>query len=177
MFRRDKGRGMVIIDRKKYTEKCMDMLITRQFRKLDNDLTKTIETKVQRAARKVKGHLSTSDIEHSILEDQGKCYGTAKKHKIPVNETVDDPPLRPSISNNGPTSYHVAKYSAKMQSRLSKSKYTVNNKLEFINYMKTISIPSGHKLISFDVKLLFTNVPLDFTIDLILKCIYEGIEI
>lgn len=73
MFRQDKGRGMVIIDRKKYTEKCMDMLITRQFRKLDDDLTKTIETKVQRAARKVKGHLSTSDIEHSILEDQHKA--------------------------------------------------------------------------------------------------------
>ena len=61
MLRRDKGRGMVIIDRKKYNEKCMDMLITRQFRKLDNDSTKTIETKVQRAARKIKGHLSTSD--------------------------------------------------------------------------------------------------------------------
>ena len=43
--------------------------------------------------------------------------------------------------------------------------------------MKTISIPSDHKLISFDVKSLFTNVPLDFTIDLILKRIYEDNEI
>ena len=170
---------MVIIDRKKYTEKCMDMLITRQFRKLDNDSTKTIETKVQRAARKVKGHLSISDYWtlYPRGSAQGKCYGTAKKHKIPVNETVDDPPLRPSISNNGSASYHVAKYSAKMQSRLRESKYTVNNNLEFINYMKIISILSDHKLISSVVKLLFTNVLLDFTIDLILKCIYEGIEI
>ena len=43
--------------------------------------------------------------------------------------------------------------------------------------MKTISIPLDHKLILFDVKALFTNVPLDFTIDLILKCIYEDNEI
>ena len=43
--------------------------------------------------------------------------------------------------------------------------------------MKTISIPSDHKLISFDVKSLFTNVPLDFTIDVILKRIYEDNEI
>ena len=39
--------------------------------------------------------------------------------------------------------------------------------------MKTISIPSDHKLISFDVKLLFTYVALDFIIDLILKRIHE----
>ena len=43
--------------------------------------------------------------------------------------------------------------------------------------MKTISIPSDHKLVSFDVKSLFTNVPLDFAIELILKRIYEENEI
>ena len=43
--------------------------------------------------------------------------------------------------------------------------------------MKTISIPSDHKLISFDVKSLFTNVTSDFTIYLILKRIYEDNEI
>ena len=40
--------------------------------------------------------------------------------------------------------------------------------------MKTISIQTDHKLISFDVKSLFTNVPLHFTTDLILKGIFEG---
>ena len=60
---------------------------------------------------------------------------------------------------------------------MSKLEYTVNNKLELINYMKTISRLSDHKLISFDVKLLFTNVPLDFTFDLILQYIYEDNEI
>ena len=43
--------------------------------------------------------------------------------------------------------------------------------------MKTIYIPSDHKLISFDVKLLIMNVPLNFTIDLILKGLYEDSEI
>ena len=42
--------------------------------------------------------------------------------------------------------------------------------------MKTISIPSDQKLISFDVKSLFTNAQLDFTTDLILKHIYEDNE-
>ena len=43
--------------------------------------------------------------------------------------------------------------------------------------MKTISKPSDHNVISFDVKSLFTNVTIDFTIDLILKRIYEDNEI
>ena len=61
LLRQDKGRGIVVIDRKKYTETCMDMLNTKQFHKLDKDPTKTIETKVQRAVRKIKDHLSTSE--------------------------------------------------------------------------------------------------------------------
>ena len=39
----------------------MDMLNTKQFRKLDKDPTKTIEKKVQRAVRKKKDHLLMSE--------------------------------------------------------------------------------------------------------------------
>ena len=171
MLRQDKGRGIVVIDRKKCTDKCIDMLNTKLFRKLDKDRTKTIETEVQRAARKIKDHLSTSKYRtlYPSRSPPGKFYGTAKKHKIPVNGTVDDLPLRPIISNIGTASYHLAKCLAKTLSTMSKSEYTVNNNLEFISHMKVISTPTDHKLISFDVKSLFANVPLDFLIELILK--------
>ena len=56
-----RGRGIVVVDRKKYTEKCMDMLNTKQFCKLDKDQTKTIETKVQRAVIKIKDYLSAAE--------------------------------------------------------------------------------------------------------------------
>ena len=38
-------------------------------------------------------------------------------------------------------------------------------------------IPSSYKLVSFDVKSLFTNVPLYRTIDIILKRIYDKHQI
>ena len=38
-------------------------------------------------------------------------------------------------------------------------------------------MPNNFKLISFDVNSLFTNVPLDFTIDAILKGIYDKTEV
>ena len=49
----------------------------------------------------IKYHLSTSEYETLYLSGSAPAtfYGTAKKHKIPVNGTVDDIPLRPIISN------------------------------------------------------------------------------
>ena len=98
----------------------------------------------------------------------GKFYGTTKKHKIPVNGTINDLPLRPITSNIGTASYQLANYLAKLLSPLSTSEYTVANNTEFINHVKRMNIPKDHSFISFDVKSLFTYVPLDFTINVIL---------
>ena len=55
------------------------------------------------------------------------------------------------------------------------SEYTV--KSDFNTHIKGQNIPNNFKLISFDVTSLFTNVPLDFTIDVILKRIYDENEV
>ena len=107
----------------------------------------------------------------------GKFYGTTKKHKVPVNGTINDLPLRPIISNIGTASYQLANYLAKLLSPLSTSEYTVANNTEFINHVKRMNIPKDHSFISFDVKSLFTYVPLDFTINVILRRIYNENEI
>ena len=46
------------MDKGKYTEKCMKILNTKQFCKLQKDPTKTIEMKIDRAVRKMKNKLS-----------------------------------------------------------------------------------------------------------------------
>ena len=48
---------------------------------------------------------------------------------------------------------------------------------EFMEHIKAKSVPRGYHLISFDVIALFTNVPLDATIDIVLKCINDNREI
>ena len=37
-------------------------------------------------------------------------------------------------------------------------------------------MPKGYQMVSFDVKALFTNIPLKYAIDLVLKWIYENHE-
>ena len=92
-------------------------------------------------------------------------------------DTVDELLLIPIISNLNTATYQLARYLAKISSPLSRSQYTVEGSNKLVNVMKQQVIPSGYKVVSFDVKSLFTNVPLDRTIDIILKRIYDKYEI
>ena len=49
-----KSRGVVIMNRDKYKKKCLEMLNTNQFVKLNSDPTKTTERKVQNVLWKNK---------------------------------------------------------------------------------------------------------------------------
>ena len=46
-----------------------------------------------------------------------------------------------------------------------------------MEHIKTKTVPRGYHLVSFDVISLLTNVPLDATIDIVLKRIYDNKEI
>ena len=43
--------------------------------------------------------------------------------------------------------------------------------------IKTEKVPDGYQMVLFDVKSLFTNVPLERTIQVVLKRIYEKHEV
>ena len=85
-----KGRGTVIMNRNKYTNKCLNIRNTEKIRKLDRDPTKPIEAKIQRAVRKIKSHLSNQEYMriYPTGSSPGKFYGTAKKLKILLMELL-----------------------------------------------------------------------------------------
>ena len=89
--KRDKGRGVVIMDIHKYTKKCLVMLNTKQFSKISVDATKKTQAKIQRVLRKFKSKLTIQ--EYHRLYPNGSClgqfYGTAKIHKLKLNDKVD----------------------------------------------------------------------------------------
>ena len=178
VLKQDKSRGVVVIDRKKYTEKCINLLHTDSFIRLDHNPSKTIEGKIQRSMRKIKSNLTKQEYSrlYPTGSSPGKFYGTAKQHKLKNGSSVDDLALRPIISNVGIASYQLAEYLAKFLSPLSRSQYTVNSTKEF-NNIKNETVPSAYKIISFDVSYLFTMVPLDYTTDLTLKQIFGDKEI
>ena len=167
------------MDRGKYFDKCLAILNTEHFVQLQKDPTSSVEIKVQYTLRKIKQKLPT-DV-YATLYPTGssprKFYGTAKVHKLAINNIVEELPLRPIILNLNTATYQLARYLVKILSPLSLSQYTVESSNKFLNVIKQQVIPSSYKLVFFDVKSLFTNVPLDRTIDRTLKRIYDKHEI
>ena len=85
--------------------------------------------------------------------------------------------IPPTISNIGTAAYHLAKYLSKLLSSLSISEYIVSSTKHFVQNIQTIKVTTGYDMVSFDVKSLFTNVPWEYTVDLILKRIYDNGEL
>ena len=92
------------------------------------------QEKIQRILRKMKNRLSPQ--EYLRLYPSGSCpgkiYGTAKVRKISENDTVDELPIRPIVSNIGTATCDLSKYLAKLLSPLSQSEYTITNTKQFI---------------------------------------------
>ena len=84
VLKADKGRGIVIMNRDKYHEKCLEKLDTGQFQKLNYDPTKITQRKVQDALRKMNLKLSINDYKRKYPtgSSAGKFYGTANIHKL-----------------------------------------------------------------------------------------------
>ena len=99
-----------------------------------------------------------------------KIYSTPKIHnKIPVKGKIDDLPIRSLVSNTNTVTYNLAKYLSKLLAPLRELPYTIKGTKDFIEKVKAKAVPNDDQIVSFDVKSLFTKVPLDLTIYLVLR--------
>ena len=178
ILRQDKGRGVTILDRKDYIQKCVSILNTSQFRKLGTDPNMSLERKVERTLRKIKHKFEENEYKKLYPTDSipRLFYGTPKVYKLQEQQQqkrLEELTMRPMISNIGTATYDTAKYLNKLLTPLSKSDYNILNKEDLIRRLRQETIPAGYKMNSFDVQNLSTNVPLDKIIDFILRKAYD----
>ena len=150
----------------------MSILKTSQFRKLDTDLTKSLERKVQQTLRKIKHKFEENEYKkfYPTGSSSGLFYGTPKVHKLQQQQQqqrLEELTMKPIISNIGTATYEIAKYLNKLLTPLSKSDYNILHTEDLIRRLREETISARYKMISFDVKSLFTNVTLDKTINFI----------
>ena len=101
----------------------------------------------------------------------GVLYGLSKVHKPLVDGT---PKMRPIISAIGTAAYNRAKFLVELSSELTQNDYTLKDSFEFASIIDQ----QNHNLFmgSLDVDSLFTNVPLDESIDIILNQLYNSVS-
>jgi hypothetical protein len=170
--RPDKGRGVVIMNRSDYLQKMNVILNDRSsFAMLDKDPTLENETKLINMLLLFKKEGFISEEEFKMARPTGsrpaRLYGLPKIHK----SDKPDYPLRPVMSATKTVAYGLGKMLRNRLHHLRNSPYIVKNTSDFVAKIKQ-SKHADKKMVSFDVKSLFTNVPLAFTINLILDKIY-----
>ena len=176
ILKQDKGRGVVIMNRSDYIKKCDDFLATDNFQKLNSNPTKSFQSKVQRTLNSMKNKFDKNVYKklYPSSSQPGLFFGLAKIHKMQLNDkNVDNLPIRPVISNIGTATYQTSKYLAELLKPLAKSKYTMDSTDNFLERIKSVRVDNRYDMVSFDVVSLFTNVPIEYTIDVILDKVFN----
>jgi hypothetical protein len=85
-----------------------------------------------------------------------------KLHKIDI-------PFRPIINNRTAPSYKLAKHPTKIINQYTtlKNNYNVTNSASLAHELIKLKLHENHRMITFDIKDLYVNIPIDKTINLL----------
>ena len=168
--RPDKGRGVVILNKSDYSNKMYDILNDKtKFQEIQNTdpllYTLRAEDKINNKIRIFKKLKIIDDDLSSTLTVSGTSpgilYGLPKIHKTGV-------PMRPILAAYNTPSYNLSKFIVSKLNHLTTNEFTIKNSYEFAELLTNTS-NKDYIMCSFDIKSLFTNIPLDETINIILN--------
>ena len=178
----DKGNSVVILDKKVYLEKMKEMLNKNdQFLKLSIQEEKHYNflINLEKKIREPLKELYQLDIIDKKTYDKlcpvgshfGILYGLAKVHKQLINNC---PPFRPILSAIGTPTYNIAKFLVPILKPLTTNDYTLKDTFEFSRDI--LNQNPNLFMASLDVDSLFTNIPLDETINIIIEKLFSENE-
>lgn len=88
-----------------------------------------------------------------------KFYANIKTHK-------ENNPIRPICAFNDSPTYELAKFLSKLLMPITDTApQKLKNSYEIKDELSTFSISADHTMVSFDVKQLFTSIPIDLAIE------------
>ena len=161
-----KGVAMVIMDQEDYTNKALTLLQdTNTYKVFPKDPTSQPKNKLFSLLKDIKhtGGLSTNKYKqlYPTSAVPPKFYGLPKIHKTGT-------PLRPIVSSRGSITYGVAKELAHIIKPLvGQSPHHLKNTQHFIQQLQGKKLDLGEVITSFDVKALFTSVPVKPAIQIV----------
>ena len=146
---------------------------TTKFKKITGDVSKIIysqEDKINNYLRSLKKKEIIEENEYKDLYASGCCpgilYGLPKTHKI-------GNPIRPIFSALNTASYKLCKFLVPILDPLTRNDYTLKNSFEFAKFINERNF-NNCTMASFDIESLFTNIPVDETIDIIIDSFYNN---
>ena len=171
----DKGNGVVVLDNDDYFNKLDKIVLDKEkFEEIRVDSNKVhpIISNEDSIKRYLYNHVK-NNVEETVYNNilpsgsqPGKLYGLCKVHKAGY-------PMRPVISMVGTAEYKLAKFLDTFIKPNINVDFTVDSTGAFVKKLEDFQFKRGDYSVSFDVSSLFTNVPLDETIQLIAEKVYS----
>ena len=146
-------------------ERQKSNLKEKTYKTTPTDPTNRQKNRLIQILKKIKEEGGMSETTYKKIYPTGagipKFYGLPKTHKAGV-------PLRPIVSSRGSVSYNTAKELARiLKSLAGRTIYNVHNTQDFAEQVKTTKLMPDECIISYDVKALFTSVPIEPAIKII----------
>lgn len=165
----DKGGNSCVLTEEQYQQSARTLLNDRTtYREVDKDPTTRLKNRNNKLVTEMFESecidMKTRDNLLSKTPNPPKLYLLPKTHKKGDNGGIA---CRPVISCIGSPVYKLSKFLSNILSKAFTSKFNVNNSKEFVEKVKKCKVPPGYRMVSFDVKSLFSNIPTA----LLIKCI------
>ena len=178
----DKGNSVVILDRPTYVEKVKEIIAdTSKFRKLNikpgKDYNHIInqQLRISSALHELNQKGALSDEDYKKLSPCGASpsvlYGLSKVHKTVIN---NKPKQRPILSAINTPTYNLAKHFVKILAPYTKNNLTAKDSFTFADEVRMQN--TCLHMASLDVEALFTNIPLDETIDICVDLAFKDCD-
>jgi hypothetical protein len=170
----DKGSGVVVMDRSDYVRLLSEASINDETKfkpvSLERPSTRGRPPKHYHPLLEKEKHLESvvrkilpKHVADSVCQKGSRLahlYGLPKTHKQRLA-------MRPILSATGTYNYVLAKWLDEKLKPLSVNKYTVTDVFQFADEIKALRFNEHDILVSYDVSSLFTNVPLEETIQIL----------
>ena len=171
----DKGTGIVLLDKDDYVTKMNAVLNDEtKFRKMPNekDRTPTIEKSLSKVLSRIKQNVFIDSTTFERVRPTGtsipRLYGLPKVHKQGV-------PLRPILDMTNSPYHGLAKWLVALLSPIRReiATHSLKDTFHFVNSISNVGMHNT-KILSLDISSLFTNVPLDETIEYLCEYIEKN---
>lgn len=164
----DKSATYVILNREDYLDKLNNILSDKKkFKCITKNPVDGLKKKANELITSLNANIGDIHLP-KIIGDYapGYIYGNVKTHKA-------NNPLRPIISQIPTPTYNLAKSLNKIISPYIPDQYSIRSTDDFIDILH--SSDSSGIVASLDVESLFTNVPIEETVDIIIENVYHNL--
>ena len=173
--RPDKGKGTVILNKTDYINKMNNIVNdSTKFIPVNTDifqLNRKLEDSINSLLRNFKNkNISAFEQCYVSGTQPGKLYGLPKVHKSNV-------PLRPVLSACNTATFKLAKNIVNILEPITYNDFSIKNSYAFVKELSGNPDLKNYVMVSYDVESLFTSIPVNETIEIILNKLFTSSQV